>query len=245
MDMLTNLQALTQTRFDSGALSGLGAVVHRLTTPGEHRLTMLQAGNPIQSVPLQVVSPPSPDPAAVGVSIPNTVHVDLGGILAPTGELAPRPPSAPLRVAVQGYAMFSAPANTSEVAVQIRPPGSENQPPVFDSRELGEGDVFAVTPLRPGRYSLANTATGAKGEIRVAYPVIGTTPYQPPDPVTVQVTEQGFQPNVIQLKPAQGLVFQVDKMRGRIQIDLVEPDDGPKQGSALLHRWVKPTPPPS
>src|SRR5262249_25222362 len=89
--------------------------------------------------------------------------------------------------------------------------------------------------------------TAAKGEIRVSYPVIGSTPYRPPDPVEVQVNAQGFQPNAIQLKPAQGLIFHVGSVSARIQIDLVEPDDGPPdrrrspgEHGKPLYRWEKP-----
>jgi hypothetical protein len=252
MDLHTNLQSLTQTRFDSGALRGLGAVAHRLTVPGVHRVTVLQADNPVHSVPLVVgqggAPPAASPPGETAPSSPltsrlNQLHVDLGSVLAKAGHLAPQPSTTPLHVGAEAYAMFSGPPNASGLAVQIHAPGAESQTPVFDSRQLGEGDVFALSVFRPGRYALRNAVTGAVGEVRVAYPVIGNTPYVPPDPFRVQVTDQGFQPSSIQLKPAQGLIFHVGKTKARIQIDLVEPDDGPARDLTPLHRWEKPSPP--
>jgi hypothetical protein len=243
MDLMANLQALAQTSFDSGALSGLGAVVHRVTTPGDLRVTLLQGDTPIRSLPLQVIPVPGTGAPGPAPAAPNQLHLDLGRILARVGGLSPAAPTEPLQVGAEGYAMFSAPPHVANFAVQIHPAGAEGRPPVFDSRQLGQGDIFALTMFRPGRYALRNAATGATGEIRVSYPIVGDTPYQPPDPLTVQVVEGGFQPGSIQLKPAQGLIFRVGPARARIQIDLVEPDDGPPRPAAPLHRWQKPAPP--
>lgn len=249
MDLMSNLQSITQTRFDSGALNGLGAVVHRVTNPGEHRVTVLQGDTPVSSIPLQVIqvpAAPAAGPSPAGATIASAIdqlHLDLGSVLARLGGLGSQPPAEPVQVGAQGYAMFSAPPNVSNLSIQIRPAGAPDQPPVFDSRQLGDGDIFALTIFRPGRYSLRNGANGATGEIQVAYPVVGDVPYVPPEPLRVQVTDQGFQPSAIQLKPAQGLMFQVGKTKARIQIDLVEPNDGPPRGAVTLHRWQKPGPP--
>ena len=154
-----------------------------------------------------------------------------------------------LAVATHGYAVFHAAIGTETgFAVQLHTAGARNQPPIFDSRQLHDGDVFSTTLLRPGRYSLTNVTTGSTGQIQVAYPVISDKPYSPPDPLDVQVNAQGFQPNVIQLKPAQGLIFRIGNVTARIKIDLVEPDDGPTagpsgQGRKPLYKWQKPAQP--
>src|SRR5579884_1409068 len=102
---MANLSLLGQTRFDSGALSGLGAVVHRVTNPGAHQVTVLQDGKPIRSLPLQVVQVPSA-PEATGSGGPTAVslgsaldqlHVDFGRILASLGGVGAQPPPEPVR----------------------------------------------------------------------------------------------------------------------------------------------------
>ncbi len=244
-----NLQIFTQTSFDSGSLGGLGAVIHRFDHPGDHRITVLQAEKTIQTLGLKITGiarqPPAnaqPISGAVPASpAPTAVHVDLSGALSSIADLAP-----------QSYALFHAPQGIGGFAVQIHAASADNQPPVFDSRKLQSDDLYTVTLLRPGRYSLINAGTSAKGEIRVSYPVIGATAYRPPDPLNVQVSAKGFEPNAIELKPAQGLIFHIQGVAARIQIDLVEPDDGPHKAHRSpggrpkpLYRWEKPVPPES
>ncbi len=251
MNILSNLQALTQTSFDSGSLGGLGTVVHRIDQPGDHQVKVLQADRLIQTFSLHVVGAPGMPLAsrASPSAAPGQVQIDLSRALGSLGQLAPQEPE-DLAVATSGYAVFHAPPGVTGFAVQLQPPGAGDKPPSFDSRQLHNGDIFAITLFRPGRYSLTNAQGGAKGEVRVSYPVIGDKPYVPPDPAQVQVTAQGFQPGSIQLQPAQGLVFHVGNTAARIQIGLVEADDGPAkpvagqtEGRGPKYRWEKPTPP--
>jgi hypothetical protein len=251
MNILSNLQALTQTSFDSGSLGGLGTVVHRMQQTGDHQVKVLQADKLLQTFSLHVVAAtaqPAAGPASAGAA-PGQVQVDLSRAVASLGQLATSGID-DLQLAASGYAVFHAPPGVTGFAVQLQAPGAPDKPPVFDSRQLQNGDIFAATLFRPGRYTLANSQGGAKGEVRVSYPVISDTPYVPPDPAQVQVTAQGFQPASIQLKPAQGLVFHVANTSARIQIALAEPDDGPVKpapGPAPSrrpeHRWEKPAPP--
>jgi hypothetical protein len=242
MNTLANLQALTQTSFDSGSLGGLGVIVHRMDQAGDHQIKVFQAERLLQTYSLRVVGPAAPNAGQV--------NIDLSRALGRLNQLSPRPPE-DLLVAVSGYAVFHAPPGVSGLAVQLQAPGAKGQSPVFDNRQLKDGDIFAVTIFRPGRYSLTNTIGGAKGELRVSYPVVGDTPYVPPDPLQAQVTAQGFQPGSLQLQPAQGIVFTVSNTAARIQIDLVEPDDGPaKPGGPARpvtrgpsRNWQKPGPP--
>jgi hypothetical protein len=256
MNSIADLPVFSQTSFDSGALSGLGAVVHRLTQSGEHRVTVLQGEKPIQTFPLRVLAqpvqpPPGVAPHALPAAGPVEVHVDLGRALAAPGRAAALLPE-DLAVVEQGYAVFHAPPGSSGLAVQLNAPQAGGGAPGFDSRKLQNGDIFAVTLLRPGRYSLTNALSsgGAQGEIRVAYPVIGDQPYRPPEPLQVQVGAGGFQPSSIQLQPVQGLIFHIGDVAARIQIELVEPDNGPAAGGGTppkghgpAVRWERPMPP--
>ena len=62
--------------------------------------------------------------------------------------------------------------------------------------------------------------------------MISNTPYTPPDALAVQLDQNGFQPNGIQLKPAQGVMFHISNTQARIVIGLIEPDDGPAKVQA-------------
>src|SRR5947207_3271330 len=106
-----------------------------------------------------------------------------------------------------GSPLFRGPAGTPGFAAQLHGQGAADQPPVFDSRQLGNGDVFATTMFRPGRYTVTNKVNSAQAQLRVSCPVISSTPYSPPEAFEVQLNQNGFQPNDNQLKPAQGIVM--------------------------------------
>ncbi len=268
MNLMNNLETLILTHYDSGSLGGLASVVHRVTEAGQHPLTILQADKAIRMMALMVQGGPSTpmgEPAAVGLvagatpsgapvlNAPAELHIDLSGIVNAAGQLSTR--LSELVVASLGYTVFHATAGTSGFAVQLHAPGAIDKPPVFDSRQLGNGDLFATTMFRPGRYSVTNKVNNAQAQLRLSYPTISDTPYSPPDAFVVQLDQNGFQPKDIQLMPAQGIVFHISNAQARILIDLVEPDDGPAHAQAKtiapsasvrmlpVHRWVKSEPP--
>ncbi len=250
MNLISKLGVLTQTNYDSGSLGGLASVVHPVTEAGQHPLTILQAEKAVQTLVLTVQSIPK-DTGAVAAA--------AGAVKDAAAANVPAALQIDLSVAASGYTMFHAPAGTSGFAAQLHAPGAADKPPVFDSRQLGNGDVFATTMFRPGRYTVTNKVNNAQAQLRVSYPVISSTPYSPPDAFEVQLDQNGFQPNDIQLKPAQGIVFHISNTQARITIDLVEPDDGPPPAQAQVQpqaipppapgrilpdfRWVKPGPP--
>ena len=88
--------------------------------------------------------------------------------------------------------------------------------------------LFAVTLVRPGRYRLTNTISGAEAAVVVTYPKVGKTPYRPPEPLEIDCGAKGFGASKFTISPAQGIIFRLST-ESRIQLELVEPDDGPKQ----------------
>jgi len=243
MNLISKLGVLTQTNYDSGSLGGLASVVHPVTEAGQHPLTILQTDKAVQSLVLTVQSIPKDTGAvkdAAAANVPAALQIDLSAIVNAPGQLSAK--LSELVVAASGYTMFHAPAGTSGFAAQLHASGATDQPPVFDSRQLGNGDIFATTMFRPGRYTVTNKVNNAQAQLRVSYPVISSTPYSPPEAFEVQLDQNGFQPNDIQLKPAQGIVFHISNTLARITIDLVEPDDGPPPAQAQVQ--AIPPPPP-
>lgn len=243
-----NREFLEQTSFDSSAPSGLGAVAHHFKEPGEYIVTYLHEEKAIERIRLVVVA----DSATQEPSKPtgsDAQHVERPAQRQrPVGEQRPleEPPSkqvdlnfSTLRrlvreqpvgaveqhftVGADGHAVFTASTGEAVHAIVAERTGG-GEP--FDSRRLGAADMFAVTLIRPGTYSVTNGLTGAQGKITVAYPTMGKEPYRPPQPVSVESTERGFVPNTIDLQPAQGIIFRFS-IPSRIKIDLVEPNDGP------------------
>jgi hypothetical protein len=80
-------------------------------------------------------------------------------------------------------------------------------PAVLDSREgLPVGDLFAVTPIRPGTYRARNQHNQTSLEFLVRMPGQGE-PYSPARATLIEVGEQGFDPPSARILAGQSLVF--------------------------------------
>jgi len=239
MQLFVNRSLLEQTSFDSAAPSGLAAVVHRFSDPGPYVLTFLRDEHVIARYPLAVLEEPPKQEAR-----PVQLRIDLDKLRQgvperPPALLAPTPAGerpAPFVLGVGGYAQFTSSRREGSYAILAERAEGHAKSEQFDSRRLAAADVFAVTMIRPGTYSLTNTLTGAKGSITVAYPTIGKEPYRPPAPLSVESAGHGFVPATIDLQPAQGIIFRF-AVPSRIKIDLVEPNDGPAQ---VVERQARP-----
>jgi hypothetical protein len=237
-----NTRFLNQTEFDSAAPWGSAVVAVELDKHGTYEMAVARKGRQFVRLPFAV----GPEPAPRGEQAPPTgapeqdmrraVSVDLFKLARP-GATLPQLPS----LAGKGWVSFTSAQPLPDHHVALRATGSRSD--AFDSRKLDQRSVFGVTLIRPGRYSLQNAVDGKQAEIVVSYPQVGRTPYRPPDPVQVQVTKDGFGKDSFALSPGQGMVFRF-ATESRIQIRLVEPDDGPRRDrgpSARLSRLTRDT----
>lgn len=217
MKAFINWHIFTQTGLDSGSLTMLGAVIHKFSEPGEYIGTILRENKDVGSFRLSV----DKDCPAMQVDI------DLATLLRSTRARAKCESNGRFMVNPNGYVVFYVSHGPGGYAVVVGRIGEEGETKrLFDSRKLREGDMFAVTMIRPGTYSVTNVNTDAKGEIVVAYPKVGKVPYRPPNPVSIECTEKAFSPDKIKIEPAQGQVY-LFKTQSRINITLIKPDDGP------------------
>lgn len=232
---------LNQTTFDSASPLGSAVVVHRFDDEGEYDVELGREGELPDRVALSV----APQATDAQVAQASSVTIDAAG--AAPGTIAAQRRS---KLQDGGFASFtSAHARSAGSVIVARRRDAKKAE--FDSRRLGEPDVFAVTLVRPGLYAVRNTLAKVKaeGRIVVTYPVVGERPYRPADPVDVVCAKKGFDPERLEIGPAQGIIFRFETA-ARLLIELLEPDDGPKAGPR--GRWsgarprVKPkAPPPS
>ncbi len=209
-----NSMFFTQTAFDSASPVGSAVVAHRFEQEGDYDVHLGREKDPSDRVVL-TVGPEVPD-RSVGAA---AVTIDTAS--AKADAVAVRRS----RLTAGGYASFSTRnARGLDTVIVARRHGAEADE--FDSRRLGPGDVYGLTPVRPGVYSVRNTFGDATGQIVVDYPVVGSRPYRPAEPVRVSCTRNGLVPNDIRIGPGQGIVFDIETDT-RLIIDLVEPDDGP------------------
>jgi len=219
---------IAQTGLDSGALSMLGAVVRRFEEPGEYRGTV-RRGDAIEKVFYLSVDKESSvavadiDLAKLAGSVPQE---DTGkGCCPDEGE-------ARFSVNPRGYVLFRVSGGRGGYSVNVRRADPDEKTPVFNSTALDGGANFSARVLRPGTYAVTNARGKARASLTVGYPPKAFSGYRPPEALRVEVTERGFQPEKIQLMPAQGLIFDC-RAPARIVITLERADDGPgKHGKA-------------
>jgi hypothetical protein len=221
MSFVINRALLDQTTFTSASPAGLACVVHPVAHDGEHELHVLDdAGQISDLVHMTVVKQP-----ATGAQPATTLAVnaaDLRAARLKRGVSAPADHQV-LQAGAHLFVNTPVPADARRIRMVRKTDGAV----VFDSASLGEGDRFAVTLIRPGRYQLENQLGGQKLALTVEYPVRGKQPYQPPPPMQIECTATGFKaPAATVFKPAQGLVV-LCSVPARLHLALVEPDDGP------------------
>jgi hypothetical protein len=194
-------------------------LIHSFSEPGNYRGSVYAGKR--QTVFYVSVDPESPV-AQVNIDLAALARSGVGD------ECGCKPAQDHFSVNPKGYAVFHVSSGAGGYHVQLRRAVENRDERVFNSLTLCDGDIFSATIIRPGRYTVINTYTRAQADLVVSYPVIGKSAYRPPAPVRISCTKDGFEPGYIELKPAQGLIFEC-QTESRVLVRLVEPDDGPKR----------------
>jgi len=211
--LLVDRHLFTQIGLDSAALTMLGVLVHRFEEPGQYRGTARRGDLPEATFQVSV------DPSCAVAQ----VTIDLATL---AGEDDACGDARRFTVHPKGYAVFRVSEGNGGYWVNVRRADEDPNVKAYDSRRLEQGDIFSAVLLRPGRYSIENALSKARGEVTVAYPTMGKTAYRPPAPLEAECGDT-IKPKAIRLKPVQGLNIHVTAS-ARIRITLLEPDDGPR-----------------
>ena len=178
---MINTTLFTQIGLDSGALTQLGSVVHQVPEPGEYRGVVLVDEQQVADFAFVVAKQGRPQ-----------LDVDVAALAGPADDdcgCGPRADDGPL--APGGHLLLHVGSGRAAYAVVVSAVTANGRSQVvLDTRELATGDLFAATVLRPGRYRVANTVTGAEAKLDVAYPELGRRPMLPGEPVRVTVGDR-------------------------------------------------------
>jgi hypothetical protein len=233
MKAFINHHLFTQTGVDSASLTMLSCVMYNFSDPGDYQGSVLRGKDTAGRFQLKVDKD----------SLNMQVDIDLVSVTADTPDACCKEEQSVYVVNPKGFAVFHVSRGVGGYAVVVGRLGQERPVADFDSRELQEGDLLAVTLVRPGTYAVQLLPGGARGEIAVAYPPkAGKAPYVPPDAVTIDCADQSLKPNRIRISCAQGQMYRFTKP-SRIKIDLVKADDGPTPaptGKRKVMTWTKP-----
>src|SRR5580658_1561315 len=154
MPAMINRSVLSQVGSDSGSLTSSTTVAHRFPEAGEYRGLLHIRGKDVREFTISVVKgrAGSAQSDAPGVALRVTsMDVNLRGLHMPAQAAGPDDATL-FKLEAGGYGVFHVPAGAvGGYAVEVYKDASKGSgAKVFDSRELKEGDLFAVVVLRPG-----------------------------------------------------------------------------------------------
>jgi hypothetical protein len=197
------------TGADSRALGMLAAVIHPVPEPGVYRGTIAGASGSERDFTLVVDA----------TDVAHSASVDLAGATASAAAGCGCSPSAATTYRTgTGYVVFYVGSGVDRYYVRFGRAGAPERD-AFDSRVLRDGDNFAVTLLRPGRYRVTEPEHRHKATIRVN-PIGERDRASLREPVRVSVGAHGFSESRLEVVALQGLVFEV---RANAAI-LIEPE---------------------
>jgi hypothetical protein len=239
MNVTLDSNLFDQVGLDSGSLTMLGSVIHNFSDPGEYR-GVIYSKRDKTSVFYLTVDKNSPV-AQVNIDLAELIEpmesdgMDKSKCSSINSELESH-----FTLNPKGYAVFHVSRGAGGYAVRVEK-ASENESHrrSFDSRELKDGDIFSAIIIRPGKYSVTNLITKARGEIVVAYPRVGREAYHPKDPVRVELEQKVAKIKTAEIDPGQGVLYHI-KAPSRIKIELLEPDDGKEHmHEKVMRGWKK------
>jgi hypothetical protein len=224
-------RAMINTDFDSGSLSAMATIAHRMTDSGGFEVEAVDAtGRLVRRCEVMVR-----EGAGARASI-DLLAQDNAARCCEQDQLTVGP---------NGMLAFHAVEAKRGMVVRLKRAGARS--PAWDSQMLEPGDIYACMPLRPGRYGAYDQEDAQRPHMhfRVRYP----------DP---RLVAQGLKlqsgtvhmRNGVEIDPGQAIMFAIQKA-GRVRVRLEEPDDGPPELAAwrearsrevlddALKRWTR------
>jgi hypothetical protein len=207
MNAKVNRYVLTQTSWDSGLLTPLASAMHTFQQPGNYQGILFLGTETVGVFDLVV------DEQSSG----GQVDIDLEAVyrrrFSQTGG------GDPIIVHPGQPTAFYVASGRGGYAVLVYRSEAGKKVPEFDSRNLRDGDVFTVTPVRRGSYSFTNN-NAVKGEFQVQKKSGRSIPTEP---VIIECVERGFKPDRASTEFSQPLFF-VIRTPSRLKVQLKQAD---------------------
>ena len=226
MKAKVNLQLLKTTTFDSGALGLLAMVIHQFHSVGYYQVAIRQQGRSVADTDFVV------DEKSEVLQL----NIDLARIaqetkMRPDDHKSKREKQMMRVVSPKGYVLFYASAVGGYSVIVSKEDGL-----IFDSTKLSEGDLFAVSLLEPGNYSMMNRIGSASGAIVVSLTSEVAKQIKTLETRYIDANEKKFDPDRIELASSQGLVFRI---KDSAQILITKKDSPPPERYKPIIHWQK------
>jgi hypothetical protein len=203
-----NRRLFTTSTFDSGELGVLASVVHKFPA-GRYQVVVRREKQDAGSTQFLV------DKSSVNMQL--TIDLESVAVPVPASGMAEIPTVSP-----KGYVQFYVSGGVGGYSVVAREASGTSS--VFDSTTLSDGDLFVVSLLIPAKYSMANKAGNASGEIQVS-PVPEGTNLRSLETQFVEVNSDSFVPTNVSVQSAQGLVFRI---KGPSRVVIIKVPEEPR-----------------
>lgn len=218
MSTQLNKHLFSATRTASNDLTVLGTLVHRFPDDGDYLVSVSQNGEPVGERLVVVDEEYHSRQATIDLAAVDSAIDQEDRDCGCEGESfhCIRP---------DGHVTFHVSSGPGGYDVVVDPL-AERDVREFEGNELTEYDHFAATLLRPGTYTMRNTLAETEGEITVAYPDPDRD--RPSEAARVTASDDGFEPESVDVVPAQGVVFEMDDP-ARIVVELDEPHEDARE----------------
>ena len=179
----------------------LAMVLHQFSSPGRYRASISSRGKGHRYVTFDVDAK----------SEVMQLDIDLAGAITSKEKKSLSEASRGKRdeqagiLSPKGYVLFHASSGSGHSVIVSDSLGRV----VFNSTKLGNGDLFAVSLLEPGSYSMKNSIDSSGGEITVSLPEKMFGRLAELETKYVDVSEKKLDPQHIDLISSQGLVFRI------------------------------------
>lgn len=228
MKAKVNLKLLSTKTFDSGALGMMATVVHQFPRPGHYRAVIKKQGDAETEMDFLV----GENSTVMQLDIDLSIAIRKAKA-RPGDDCCKDINETPRIVSPKGYTLFFASSGSGYSVTVI----NSDDKIEFDSTKLSAGDLFAISLLEPGTYSMVNKLEPGEGEI-----VVNLTPKMAKkirnlETAYINVSQKGFDPKSMELTSSQGLVFRINDS-ARVLIEKKEKTK--REYRKPMSHWQKP-----
>lgn len=228
MKPILNKPMFREVPIDSGSLSIMSSIIHLVREQGVYRGTVFRNETEVGKFDLKVID--YTEESQADIAPPQQIDIDLTtleNLIGANGKTT----SFTLRTG--GHVIFYVSKGSKEYAIEIFRLGKQKEPiKVFDSRLLGDEDLFITHVMKPGSYSVRNVMGGGQAILTVEYPEHEKL-MRNMESVLIECCNGTMDPAEIKIQPLQTLMFSCTR-ESRINIELKMAEDRPQPALAPI-----------
>jgi hypothetical protein len=212
--VVLNRAVFVQRPLDSSELSVLATLFHRFPVRGDYEVFVRRDAQVVRRLRVRVEEG----------NAPNQIDIDLAeSSLSASTRQAACLEDQEFLLKTNGVIAFYASQGIERYTVSVTQDLREKRLTLLDSRKpLPEGDLFAVTLVRPGAYRVVNLTGKAEGQIQVSLPP--REKYRADQVTLVECTKEGFQPREVSVYSGQSVAFHC-RVPAQIRVEPARPPD--------------------